>query len=90
LKKKGIEFPEAGASGNVQEPVHDVDKAGASTEAYYKPKEPKYRKPAAAKKDPSKLSSKLQKVLQEMNLLKGNINFTNEIMDTCKSKGDMQ
>jgi len=36
------------------------------------------------------LAPKYQKVVSEMNLLKGNINFTNEIMDTCTCKADVR
>ena len=32
----------------------------------------------------SNVSSKYQKLIKDMNLVKGNINFTNEIIDTSK------
>ena len=42
------------------------------------------------KKNVKNLAPKYQKVVSEMNLLKGNINFTNEIMDTCTCKADVR
>ena len=42
------------------------------------------------KKNVKNLAPKYQKVVGEMNLLKGNINFTNEIMDTCTCKADVR
>ena len=36
------------------------------------------------------LSAKFQKMVQDMNLLKGNINLTNEMMDGCKTKNDLK
>jgi replicative DNA helicase len=40
------------------------------------------------KKKVSDLAPKYQKIVKEMNLLKGNINFTNEIIDNCTCKAD--
>lgn len=42
------------------------------------------------RKNVKNLAPKYQKVVSEMNLLKGNINFTNEIMDTCTCKADVR
>jgi len=36
------------------------------------------------------LAAKFQKMVQDMNLLKGNINLTNEMMDGCKTKNDLK
>jgi len=41
-------------------------------------------------KNVKNLAPKYQMVVGEMNLLKGNINFTNEIMDTCTCKADVR
>ena len=41
-------------------------------------------------KNVKELPPKLQTIVEQMNLLKGNINFTNEIIDNCKTKQDMQ
>jgi len=46
--------------------------------------------PQLKKKNVKNLAPKYQKVVGEMNLLKGNINFTNEIMDTCTCKADVR
>ena len=42
------------------------------------------------KKNVKNLALKYQKIVGTMNLLKGNINFTNEILDNCSCKADVR
>lgn len=41
-------------------------------------------------KNIKELPPKFKTIVEQMNLLKGNINFTNEIIDNCKTKLEMQ
>jgi hypothetical protein len=36
------------------------------------------------------LPQKYQKIIKELNLLKGNINMTNEMLDECKSRQELK
>ena len=82
LKRKGIEFPDASGSS----PNKFDSPAKVSGNSDKQNNENLEKSPMLKKKRVSDLAPKYQKVVKEMNLLKGNINFTNEIMDTCKSK----
>jgi hypothetical protein len=42
------------------------------------------------KKSVDDLPPKYQKIVQEMNLLKGNINFTNELLDGIRTKQELK
>lgn len=77
LQKKGIEFPSSSSS------VHSPDKGFAqpSQEA---------GSPMKEKKLVSDLPPKYQKIVSEMNLLKGNINFTNELLDETRTKQQLK
>lgn len=77
LLKKGIEFPSSSSS------AHSPDKGFAqpSQEA---------GSPMKEKKLVSDLPPKYQKIISEMNLLKGNINFTNELLDETRTKQQLK
>lgn len=69
LLANGVKFPDA--------PGKQDPKTGSSggTEAKLE------SKPAVRKDEPGKVPPKYQKLIGDMNLVKGNINFTNEIID---------
>lgn len=94
LKQKGFEFPAAGSGGGDSYGAPEdktSKKQQARVEAYYEGKgAPKFRAPQVERKHVENLSAKYQKVVEDMNLLKGNINLTNEMMDGCKSKKDLK
>jgi hypothetical protein len=41
-------------------------------------------------KDINTLSTKNRKIIEQMNLLKGNINFTNELLDNTKTREELK
>lgn len=76
LLKKGLEFP--GASE-----IHFLKKVFSNPN-----QEPS--SPAKVKKSVDDLPPKYQKIIQEMNLLKGNINFTNELLDETRTRQQLK
>ena len=78
LVKKGVTFPESTASSQPAEPQR------------VSPQKSSPSKQSPEKKRTSDLAPKYQKIIKEMNLMKGNINFTNEIIDTIKTRAELQ
>ena len=83
LKAKGVDFPSAPQPVKLSK-ESSMDKAG-SDQVYAASSPAK-----ASGKRVTELSKKNQGIVKEMNLLKGNVNFTNELLDGCKSRDDLK